>query len=782
MIQTNAKVVAFDSDGSNQPGDRNKPTNLILTKCWGTFSKPFMRLVDGFFERTDDELFNLSEKAENSSLQTIYFDAMRYLRKERESIRSSYAEGVNQRYSDFWAGKLEMRQASDEQLNGETDSLSLVENEDLEEGLAITTMISKGNNLWYADLFGLNKRLSFIAGKKEIDQEENPLGPAQLCFTLEDVLNPLDLELEIKLFVYKLFDQVVLGGLGEIYQIVNGFLIEENILPKIANPFRNSSEKSGYRSRRGTASGQRHSTDVFDENGQIVGEPGDDAAFIDAFYTMRNLMGAWRTAHGVIPMGQDDDSRSAYQTHDVLNAISKLQSIGEGTPLVQEQALSAQNGVKVFIAGELKKRHSGEDKDRPLGRVEEDVIDMVGIIFDYILEDDNLADSIKALIGRLQIPIVKTAILDKSFFAKKMHPARQLLNTLAKAGVALGDSEASAATPLYKKIQSVVMKVLEELDHDISLFATLLEELTFFLEKEERRSFVVEQRTQQTTHSKEQLVLAKKIANYEVVKRLQGREIPGVIRSFLDSSWKDVLVLTFLRREKEPKDWHSMLDVIGRLINSITPQSDSIEEKRTLQTIPRLLKDIEVGLEKISCHPVKMTSIFEDIKVCHIAVFGEAILDIDLTQNQQGEAKASSDSKIRSDTGGQEIGGSEVSLNEILSAIEASETTDKDEHYLMAESMEIGRWVDFNDSEEASIRGKLSWRSQVTSSCIFVNNKGTKVMEKSMQEFAVALREGKASIVKEVKVPLMDRALAAMTKTLNKPAQQGEPVHARGLA
>lgn len=780
MVQTNAKVVAFDSDGSNRPGDRDQSTHLIIVKCWGTFTKPFMQLVDGFFERTDDELFNLSEKAENSSSQTVYFDAMRYLRKERESIRSGYAEGVSQRYNDFWAGKLEMRPASDEELNEETGSLSLVANEDLEEGLAITTMISKGNNLWYAELFGLDKRLSFIAGKKEINKEENPIGPAQLCFALEDVLNPLDLDLEIKLFVYKLFDQVVLGRLGDIYQTVNGFLIEENILPKFANPIRNSAGKSGFRFQRGTASGSRNSTDIFDERGQIIEEAGD-GAFIDAFYTMRNLMGGWRAAHGVIPMGQDDDNGSTYQTHDVLNALSNLQFIGEGTPVVREQAMSAQTGVKVFIADELKKSHPEGDRNRPLGRVEEDVIDMVGIIFDYILEDDNLADSIKALIGRLQIPIVKTAILDKSFFAKKMHPARQLLNKLAKAGVATGDSDASAATPLYKKIQSVVTRILEELDHDISLFATLLEELTLFLEKEEQRSYVVEQRTKQTTHSKEQLVLAKKIASYEVVKRLQGREIPGIIRSFLDNNWKDVLVLAFLRREKEPESWHSMLGVIGQLIASITPQSDSVEEKRTLQTIPRLLKDIQIGLEKISCHPVKMSSIFEDIKVCHIAIFGEAILDIDWAENQQGEAQANLVSIVQNNMGRQGTGSSEVALNEILSVIEQPEANEKDKHYLLAESMEIGQWVDFEESEETSIRGKLSWKSQVTSSCVFVNNKGTKVMEKSIQEIATALREGKASIVKEVKIPLMDRALAAMTKTLNKPAQQ-EPVHARRLA
>ena len=62
-------------------------------------------------------------------------------------------------------------------------------------------------------------------------------------------------------------------------------------------------------------------------------------------------------------------------------------------------------------------------------------LDIVTILFDYILDDPAIPDAMKALIGRLQIPMLKVALFDKALFSKKMHPARRLLDALAAAAV-----------------------------------------------------------------------------------------------------------------------------------------------------------------------------------------------------------------------------------------------------------------------------------------------------------------------------------------------------------
>jgi hypothetical protein len=76
------------------------------------------------------------------------------------------------------------------------------------------------------------------------------------------------------------------------------------------------------------------------------------------------------------------------------------------------------------------------------------VINLIAMVFECILEDRNVPDSLKALIARLQIPMLKVAVLDKSFFSRTSHPARRLLNEIAEAAMGWGDCDGEAARQL----------------------------------------------------------------------------------------------------------------------------------------------------------------------------------------------------------------------------------------------------------------------------------------------------------------------------------------------
>ena len=74
-----------------------------------------------------------------------------------------------------------------------------------------------------------------------------------------------------------------------------------------------------------------------------------------------------------------------------------------------------------------------------MGQMDTVTLDIVAMLFDQIFGDPRIPAAMKALIGRLQIPMLKVAILDKSFFAKKAHPARHMLDTLGELSVGLGE-------------------------------------------------------------------------------------------------------------------------------------------------------------------------------------------------------------------------------------------------------------------------------------------------------------------------------------------------------
>ncbi|MBK6279557.1 MAG: DUF1631 family protein [Gammaproteobacteria bacterium] len=76
-----------------------------------------------------------------------------------------------------------------------------------------------------------------------------------------------------------------------------------------------------------------------------------------------------------------------------------------------------------------------------LGQADEDIINVVAMFFDVILDDRNLPLEIQALVSRLQLPVLKVALKHRSFFTDRKHPARQLINEIARTSIGWESSD-----------------------------------------------------------------------------------------------------------------------------------------------------------------------------------------------------------------------------------------------------------------------------------------------------------------------------------------------------
>lgn len=120
------------------------------------------RLMQELFEHVDDELYQLADKSASDVLQTRYFDAMRELRKQREDIEQKFLRLQQDQFEEFWLHP----QPPVEESPGEeqVDELSLVADDELEENLAVSSMVSKAENRYHRELFALNMRFAQLAG------------------------------------------------------------------------------------------------------------------------------------------------------------------------------------------------------------------------------------------------------------------------------------------------------------------------------------------------------------------------------------------------------------------------------------------------------------------------------------------------------------------------------------------------------------------------------------------------------------------------------------------
>ena len=110
------------------------------------------------------------------------------------------------------------------------------------------------------------------------------------------------------------------------------------------------------------------------------------------------------------------------------------------------------------------------DLDLPAGKPTAIALDTLSLIFDAIFTSPDLPDVIKTLLGRLQIPLLKRAILDATFFADTRHPARQLVNRIARATIGLPQN-ISRDDPLCREIGRITDSArapLENKDGDLT--------------------------------------------------------------------------------------------------------------------------------------------------------------------------------------------------------------------------------------------------------------------------------------------------------------------------
>jgi hypothetical protein len=342
-----------------------------------------------------------------------------------------------------------------------------------------------------------------------------------------------------------------------------------------------------------------------------------------------------------------------------------------------------------------------------LNQVDQDVIDVVGMLFEFILDDGNVPEAMKALLGRLQIPMLKVAVLDRTFFSNKQHPARRLLNALAKAGMAWVDDGDRSASSLYGRIESIVSRILGEFSDDIGLFAQLYDEFTGFVEREARGAEVAEERISQVTRGQEQLLIARRrVAEVLNDFRVANPDLPMAVVNILREGWHDVMLLAFLREGEESVAWKHAYEAVAELIWSVQPKTETGDRQRLLKSIPDLLKKLRDGLNNISFDQHRAGQLFKELQACHIAAL-------------RGESDAAADSALLA----------EVIPESVLKATETEESLIEDEFLDQARAVKIGQWIEWQGQGGGDdwLRGKLSWRSEVTSNCIFVNRKGMKV-------------------------------------------------------
>ncbi|WP_445360241.1 DUF1631 family protein [Microbulbifer sp. EKSA005] len=580
MSESRKVVSLSEKSGARNISASGKPPVLpaAVTMLKDKATAQLLERIKALFGKVDDSLFAMAERAHGQEEQDGLFQALRLLRVERRNIAEHFIQNVSRAF--------QVRQEEKTESSFASDNLSLVHNDDLEQLVAADTMVANAKRDFAEPLTELCMRLDTLYSVKVYDKN-NPLGPDVICDAFVEAIQDLDLFIRARLTLLKKFEQVVMLQLRDFYEFCNQLLVEQGVLPSLREQQRVARQRSAYNGAPHAASAPTGSAGDVEAGSQPV--QGGVAA------TGHFPPGLVPAAAGVTPM----------PAGDLLSHLGALQSGSH---------YQGGSAVQLLNVGELlQQRLVDSNQAASLAKVDSDVIKLVEMLFSFILEDRSLATQIKSLLGRLQLPLLKVAIADKSFFSKGGHPARKLLNELADAATGWQAGDNYESDPLYKEISEIVERVLNEFDRDINIFAVLLESLREFIVRERKRAEMLERRVvdEADGRAKTQAARARVAAVMDAL--VAERDLPQVVQDWLNKVWNNVLFLTCVKEGTESDAWNRDVRTARDLVWSVqAPMPDS--RKQLLSLLPVLQERLREGIEALSYNAFEARTLFTGLK------------------------------------------------------------------------------------------------------------------------------------------------------------------------
>ncbi|TXH92917.1 MAG: DUF1631 domain-containing protein [Pseudomonas sp.] len=737
--------------------------SALVQDCRKLVMSSLAEHLTGLFSQVDDTLFECAEKAENNQVQALFFDAMRELRKLRPQIERGYLQRVAQQFADF----LERTTPASPAAEPDAEHMSLVQNEEYEESLQVANMVSQVKARSARALFALEQRLALLNSGQKLGEDGNPFGPQALAEAFRRALALHPLQLRIKVILYMLFDRHVMQGLDSLYDQLNQRLIDAGILPNLKfSAQRSPASAPAPRPDPVVAAGPAVAAQAgsgamlpIQPPADLAAPPPQDPGLL--LGGLAALLGERRQQDIDAPLPGGTRSiasfsprtaTSTYSASELLEALTRLQQQSASTLAQRLQGPQPVAEIKLGLQQQLESigRLPGQQK---LSDQEADVIDLVGMLFDFILDDDNLPDNCKTALSHLHTPYLKVALQDRALFTQHHHPARRLLNAMAQAGVLYGSDGDERG--LLAKIHWVVERVIHGFSGDLQLFDSLLAEFNDFVATLRHKVELRERRAVEAAKGRDRLLAARQQALAVIQRVLNGRRLPGVIHNFLELTWADVLVFMLLRHGEQSAEWQRACAVAEQLAWSVTPQ-DAVGRRRLQEVRLALLDDLRKGLELLGgYHDDGIRRVLQDIVACQHAV-----------QAQQPQLAARISSPLQASPLGAMLGEDA----ELAEPVPRQETLPPRVRELIGqlEKIEFGTWFEFGQGKEQRTL-KLSWFSPTTHNYMFVDHGGQRVTVKPIRQLAEEMDKGLARIVVPERAnPLMDRALGAIYRVLQR--------------
>lgn len=685
--------------------------------------------LEGFTLRLGEALFKLSDQSVRPEEANISFHSYNHLKKNS----ATFYRLASGKLSELFTYEVRLLEKGHKARQLEEDSsLALITFDEMENKVLLETL-SQSIELDNADeLVKLNLRISHLLKIDQINVKYNPFRPEVFLKAIYKAWCEFEPVPDSHHLVLRILRPELFLQLSPILRELNNALIERGILPKASDLFKVNKHQTSPASTLSTLS-KKTAADPFFESkikgilyasqiGAMPNPPELNAAVTaDPNFNANEATHVVMGNQGTVTIGREFfEYLTGIQAKSIhidpnTNNTATLRSIVEQAP---------QNTIT---------------------QIDSNTIGLLAKIFDYVFSDPHIPTNLKSLIGQLQIPTLKAALIDREFFFKQTHPARVLIDTLAKSSVTWNPDK-GVDDPLYKMIAKTVERVQKEFDQQLELFSDVAADLTQFLEEEEKQSQKELEEPIAKAIQQEKIRQARELAMNDVATRTDSGEVAGFIESFLEQQWVNILVLAHTVKEQKPQALERTLKTMDDLIWSVKPKNNVEERHELVNKLPALLNSLNTWLNAIKWEDPSRVIFFSKLAERHASI---ARAPVEVSTRRQVEMAVNVAQKA-----------SEKSLKK-----SKNEQTMPDQFVFFIDQIEKGSWFDFTRNNESIVRFKLAWISPRRSRFIFTNRQGHDAFSISSEELLDIFRSGKAQMINDE--PVIDRALQAVVEERN---------------
>jgi hypothetical protein len=774
-----------------------RETSKILADCRDLAVHRLLLSFSATLDKIGDMLMDRASRSDIRDEQQLFLDARQALKSERGNLMAEFEKRLRKLIDARISDKPEIK-ADFSKID--STKLTLVETAWMDESVITGNIIRVVENLCHDELGTLNRGIGYLLGKPDLETAANPLAPATIVDAFADALKGVKAENRIKFQILKELNQAPLSEINSIYADLNRHLANLNVVPQGARPGITRPAERGRADMKPEAA--PHLPHAPPKPPQAAPEV-DIMSLFRRMASQGNPMLAGRQQPQVAPpqnfqpfgggdfppidMGGGAMAGSAAPGRTFAPLAPTPSGYIPGAPIMATPALHEGltrlqagqtgfdiEGAQVSFSGIPEGLHNvlRDLQESPLGKkanqLESMTIEMVAMLFDFIFETKDLPDGIKALLARLQIPVLKAAMLDGAFFAKKTHPSRLLVNALAEAG--LGWSPVMGQDdPLYRKIDQIVHKILDGFSDNLAIFDEQREELERFLAEEEKAAEANIATTAEEINQRDKLQIASVIARSEIERRIENYPIPRFLAGFLREKWQNTLEHVYLQGGEESESWSSGVTTLEDLVWSVQPKRSPEDRKHLVALLPSLLKRLNGGMHSQVWPPPEREAFMSNLVEAHAAAVKPSLAATasptaavaEAAKAQAEVAKASGDEAGAAKA---EALASAMAPAEPAPAEPEKEVLD-DEYLEIARSLERGMWIEFEDEGGQLAFAKLAWVSPLRGTYLFTNRQGQKALSMTAEELAERFRADRARMVEAE--PLIDRAFSSVIGQFN---------------